>query len=388
MNILDELFAYTGFAAGDSQRLRALHAKLQPEFPAIAAAFYDAVFKNPGATAVLKGPEQIERLRVTLVDWMSSGLLGPYDDAFYVKRSRIGRRHVLIGLAQHYMFTAMSVVRQAYIDRIAKLYTGDEMLQVVKSVDKLFDIELALMLRHYHLESEEKRAERERTILTDRLLALQTLSAGLAHEVRNPLNAAKLQLELLDRRVRRITQDASLLQPSELANQEIARLTGLLNEFLAFARAPELHAAQHDVIAIAQQVIGLEKPFADRQKIELTLAPATGEMFARVDPGKLHQILQNLLRNALEATPPGGHVGIELALKDRSLVVLMRDDGQGMSEETKRRMFEPFFSTKENGTGMGMAIVHSFVQMHGGSVGVETSPRGTLVSVTIPSAAS
>jgi signal transduction histidine kinase len=342
------------------------------------------VFKSSGAASVLSGPEQIERLRVTLIDWMSSGLLGPYDEAFYEKRSRIGRRHVVIGLAQHYMFTAMSVVRQAYIDRIAKLYTGDEMTAVIKSVDKLFDIELALMLRHYHLESEEKRAERERTILNDRLLAVQTLSAGLAHEVRNPLNAAKLQLELLDRRVRRITQDASLLQPSELANQEIARLTGLLNEFLAFARAPELHAGQHDVIAIAQQVIDLEKPFADRQKIALTLEPKSGVMFAHVDPGKLHQIIQNLLRNALEATPTNGHVGVELTMTDRALLVRVRDDGQGMTEDTKRRMFEPFFSTKENGTGMGMAIVHTFVQMHSGTVGVETSPRGTVVSVLLP----
>ena len=382
--ILDELFSYVGFDAADRERLSALHDKLEPTFPAIAVAFYDAVFKHPGAAAILKGPEQIERLRVTLIDWMSTGLRGPYDEAFYEKRSRIGRRHVLIGLPQHYMFTSMNVVRQAYTDRIAKLYPADDAIAVIKSVDKLFDIELALMLRHYQLDSEEKRVARERAILADRLIALQTLSAGLAHEVRNPLNAAKLQLELLERRVRRITQDPNLVQPSELANQEIARLSGLLNEFLAFARAPELRAGQHDVIGIAQQVIGLEKPFADRQQIELTLAPATGSLFAHVDPGKLHQIIQNLLRNALEATPQGGHVNIELALQDQTLHVIVRDDGPGMSEETRRRVFEPFFSTKENGTGMGMAIVHTLVTMHGGRVDLASSPKGTTVEVLLP----
>ena len=375
---------YVGFTAADRERLLGLHDKLAPEFPAIAVVFYDAVFKNPEATAVLRGPEQIERLRVTLVDWMSTGLRGPYDAAFYEKRSRIGRRHVVIGLAQRFMFTAMNVVRAAYLDRIAKLYPPDEALEVVRSVDKLFDIELALMLRHYQLDSEERRVARERAILTDRLVALQTLSAGLAHEVRNPLNAAKLQLELLDRRVRRLTTDPQLIQPSELANQEIARLTGLLNEFLAFARAPELHARQHDVIALAHQVLELERPFADRQKIALTLEPTSGAMFARVDPGKLHQIIQNLLRNALEATPTGGHVSVELQMSDQTLHVCVRDDGGGMSEETRRRVFEPFFSTKDNGTGMGMAIVHSFVTMHGGTVDITSTPKGTLVDVALP----
>ena len=91
-SILPELLEYVGFDAGDRERLVELHDKLEPEFPAIAVVFYDAVFKNPEATAVLRGPEQIERLRVTLVDWMSTGLRGPYDEAFYQKRSRIGRR--------------------------------------------------------------------------------------------------------------------------------------------------------------------------------------------------------------------------------------------------------------------------------------------------------
>lgn len=382
--ILDEILAYVGFDAGDRDRLRALHSRLAPEFAAIAERFYDAVWANPGAAAVLKGPEQVERLRVTLIDWMSSGLLGPYDEAFYEKRSRIGRRHVAIGLAQRYMFTSINVVRCAYLDRIAKLYPSDEALLVMRSVDKLFDIELALMLRHYQLDSEERRVARERAILADRLLAVQTLSAGLAHEVRNPLNAAKLQLELLDRRVRKLTDDPKLLEPSELANHEIARLGGLLTEFLAFARAPELHRGEHDVLAIAREVVELERPFAERNDVALTLTPSSGEMLASVDAGKLHQVIQNLLRNALEATPRGGTVSVELDMQPEALHVRVGDTGPGMSEETRRRIFEPFFSTKDNGTGMGMSIVHSFVTMHGGSIDIATSPAGTLVDALFP----
>jgi signal transduction histidine kinase len=190
---------------------------------------------------------------------------------------------------------------------------------------------------------------------------------------------------LLVSSVKRITSDPALIQPSELANEEIARLSGLLNEFLAFARAPELRASHHNVIALAHQVIDLEHPFAERQKIELTVTPSTGELDANVDPGKLHQIIQNLVRNALEATPSGGRVEVELAIaSDRALHVRVRDDGGGMTEETKRRVFEPFFSTKDTGTGMGMAIVHSFVTMHGGTVDIVSSAKGTLVDVALP----
>jgi signal transduction histidine kinase len=382
--VLDELLAYVGFDAADRERLRALEPKLAPHFPAIAVQFYDAVWANPGAAAVLKGPEQVERLRVTLIDWMSSGLRGPYDGAFYEKRSRIGRRHVAIGLAQRYMFTSINVVRTAYLDRIATLYPPTEALLVMRSVDKLFDIELALMLRHYQLESEQKLVRRERDIVTDRLTALQTLSAGLAHEVRNPLNAAKLQLEVLERRVKKLTDDPKLLGPTELANQEIDRLSRLLTEFLAFARSSQLDRSSHDVLAIAREIVALERT----DDVTLNLVPAEGELFASVDVSKTHQILQNLVRNAVEATPRGGTVSVELALEAQSLHIHVRDTGPGMSEDTRRRIFEPFFTTKESGTGLGLSIVHSYVAMHGGSIEVKTGPSGTVVDVVLPRASS
>ena len=381
--VLDELLVYVELGDADRARLSALHALLQPHFPDIAARFYQAVFANPNTTAILSGPAQVERLRVTLIDWMSSGLLGPYDQAFYEKRSRIGRRHVEIGLAQQYMFAAMNVVRTAYIDRIALLYARDEAIAVMRSVDKLFDIELALMLRSYQLDSEEQLIARERRIQADRITALRTMTAGLAHEVRNPLNAAKLQLELLQRRLRRLGDDAKLSGPTELAHEEIRRLTELLNEFLAFARPPELHAREHDVVAIVHHVIELERPFADGSGAELAFAPAADTAIAEVDAGKLHQIVQNLLRNALEAAPQG-HVTVQVSVDGERLHVQVADDGPGIPEDVRSRIYEPFFSTKESGTGMGMSIVHNFVAMHGGTIDIATGASGTIVDVAIP----
>jgi signal transduction histidine kinase len=382
---LAEVISYVELREREIELLRDLHPRLQPYFSAIAARFYEAVFESPGASAVLSGPEQVERLRVSLIDWMSSGLLGPYDDKFYEKRSRIGRRHVQIGLAQQYMFTAMNVLRTAYIERIVEIYPLDVACSTVRAVNKLLDIELAVMLRHYQLDSEEKLLSRERRIQSDRLTAMQTLSAGLAHEVRNPLNAARLQLELLDRRIRRqFGDDARLTEPVGLANHELERLTNLLNDFLSFARPPELHLHEHDVIEIGRQVIELERPLAEKRGVQLTFHEVP-PIIAHVDSGKIHQVMQNLVRNGLEASRYGGHVGLWITNGSENAVhIRVTDEGAGIPQEVLPRIYEPFYSTKESGTGMGMAIVHSLVTMHGGRIEIETGPNGTQFDVTVP----
>jgi signal transduction histidine kinase len=371
------------FDDGDRARLVELHPLLEPSFPLIAERFYEAVWADPHAAAVLSGPEQVERLRRTLINWMSTGLLGPHDHDFNERRSRIGRVHVRIGLAQQYMFTAMNVVRSAYLDRIRTLYPAEAALDVTRSVDKLFDIELALMLRHYQIDSEERLVARERAIQSDRINALQTLSAGLAHEVRNPLNAAKLQLELLDRRLRRKDDDPRVLEPVQLAHHEIERLTVMLNEFLSFARPPELHLVEHDAVAVARDVVDLERAYADTREVTIELVGSLVAARLRVDPGKLHQVVQNLVRNAIETAR--SRVGVEVVLAERSLHIRVSDDGHGMTDDVRARIFEPFFSTKESGVGMGMSIVHSFVAMHGGTIEIATSPEGTTIAVALPS---
>lgn len=384
MTLLEELFAYVRFDDGDRARLRELHPRLAPQFPAIAGRFYEAVFASPGAAAVLSGPAQIERLRMSLIDWMSSGLLGPYDERFYEKRTRIGRRHVVVGLGSQYMFSAMTVLRLAYQERIIELYPPAEAFAVMRSVHKLLDCELAIMVQHYELDTEEKLIARERRSLADRILAMQTMSAGLAHEVRNPLNAAKLQLELLERRLHRTLDDPRLIEPTELAQKEIERLTTLLNEFLVFARPPELHAQEHDVVAIVRQVVDLESIAAQQRGVTLTLAAEPAQVLAEVDVAKLHQLVLNLVRNANEAVSPGGQVEVGVMAVDDLCRIRVTDNGPGIPDHIQARIYEPFFSTKEGGTGLGMSIVHSLVSLHGGTIDLATGSAGTTFEITLP----
>lgn len=382
-SILSEILAYVAFDADDRARLVDLRSKLAPAFPDIAALFYERARAQPRAGALFTGPEQVARLQALLVEWMSSGLVGPYDETFYAKRARIGRQHVRIGLPQHYMFTAMNVIRGAYDDRIAALYEPEQARQVAKSVDKLFDVELALMLRNYQLNSEAKLLAQERGSQTERMLAIQTLSAGLAHEVRNPLNSAKLQLEVLERRLRRDSGDPKLVEPVELVRHELERLTRLLNEFLSFARPAELGVGEHDVVAIARNVIAIERALAEARGAELELF-AAGPVLGQVDAAKVHQILQNLIRNAIEAVRAGGHVLVMISGAVDHVRLVVEDDGPGIPEDVRRRIYEPFFSTKDAGTGLGMSIVHSMVTAHQGSISITSPPKGTRFEVTLP----
>lgn len=383
-SVFVELTRYIGLTEDDARVLRELEPRLSPYFAEIAVRFYDAVFGDPKAAAVLTGPEQVERLRCTLIDWMSTGLLGPIDERFYEKRSRIGRRHVQIGLPHQYMFGAMSVVRTAYQERIYTLYPADDACRVMLAVNKLLDLELGIMVHHYQLDSDERLLARERRMQAERLSSMQTMTAGLAHEVRNPLNAAKLQLELLDRRLRRETQDPRLREPSGLAQQEMHRLTGLLDDFLAFARPPELQLADVDVAELLGRLCELERPNAESRGVSLTFSGATKTLAARVDGPRLHQIVDNLLRNAIEAAPPGGHVELSLTASDDQLHVAVEDDGPGIPPEVQARIYEPFFTTKSMGTGLGMSIVHSLVALHGGSIHLDSDATGTRFGVSLP----
>jgi two-component system, NtrC family, sensor histidine kinase HydH len=384
VTFLEDLFAFVGFDDGDRARLRDLHPRIAPRFGAIANRFYEAVFASAGAAAVLSSPAQVERLRVSLVDWMSTGLLGPYDERFYEKRTRLGRRHVAVGLASHYMFSAMTVLRLAYQDLIAELYPPGEAFAVMRSVHKLLDCELAIMVQHYEIDTEDRLIARERRAQADRILAMQTMSAGLAHEVRNPLNAAMLQLELLERRLHRMADDRKLLEPTELAQKEIERLTALLNEFLVFARPPELHAQEHDLVAVVRQVVDLERITAEQRGVALAIDAQPAQALAEIDVAKVHQLVLNLVRNACEAVSPGGHVTTGVRVDDERCVIRVADDGPGIPAHIVPRIYEPFFSTKEGGTGLGMSIVHSLVSMHGGSIDLQTGPGGTAFEIAIP----
>jgi two-component system, NtrC family, sensor histidine kinase HydH len=377
---IDEAKAYLGFSAADEQRLRRFHGRARHRFGAVIDRFYDVIERHAGARrTITEGPAQVARLKGTLAGWLDTGLAGDHDLAWYESRARIGRRHVEVGLASHYMFTATNLIRADLHGLVRDLAVDDE-VETVEAIDRWLDLELSIMVHSYQEDSEQRLLDRERHAQTEKLGAMQRLSAGLAHEVRNPLNAAQLQLQLLARRLRRSGAEDGLLEVTALVDAEIQRLSALLQEFLDFARPVQLVATDTDLVDVAQQVLELFAPAAKQRAVEIELTGDPAVVVA-CDPGKIHQVLHNLIGNAVDAA--SGHIEVELRACATGARVRVRDDGPGIPEWALPQIYEPFFSTKQHGTGMGLSITYSLVALHGGTIQARNR-EGAEFTVVLP----
>ncbi|BDG06245.1 hybrid sensor histidine kinase/response regulator [Anaeromyxobacter oryzae] len=232
----------------------------------------------------------------------------------------------------------------------------------------------------------EKRELARRAQMVEKLAAVGTMTAGLSHEIRNPLNAAALQLTVLERRIQKLAgaSQPALLEPLTLVKDEIRRLDHILEDFLQFARPREFVPKAIEVVPVVAKVLDLLGGEAERRSVALErdlepVAPIAG------DEERLRQVLVNLCLNALEAVPEGGLVRVSCRAvppdADRPeappmVDIVVDDDGPGVPADARDRIFEPFFTTKAKGSGLGLSIVHAIVTQHGGTITAEESPEG------------
>jgi two-component system sensor histidine kinase HydH len=205
------------------------------------------------------------------------------------------------------------------------------------------------------------------------------MTAGLSHEIRNPLNAAALQLVVLERRVGKLPagEQGPLLQPLHLVRDEIRRLDHILEDFLQFARPREFYPKPVEVAPVLDRVLTLLGGPADKRHVRVMrdfaeVSPVAG------DAERLQQVVVNLGLNALAAVHEGGWVRVSCRPSDdpEMVEILIDDSGPGVPQEIRERIFEPFFTTKAEGSGLGLPIVHAIVTQHGGTITVEDAPEG------------
>jgi signal transduction histidine kinase len=223
----------------------------------------------------------------------------------------------------------------------------------------------------------EKRILARRAQVSEKLAAVGTLTAGLSHEIRNPLNAAGLQLAVLERRVRKLpeAQQAPLLDPLTLVRDEIRRLDHILEDFLQFARPREFVPEPIDLCFIVTRVYQLLEGDAERRSVTLQLDLPPSLLIAG-DEGRLRQVLMNLALNAMEAAGRGGTVSFTIRPEGQEVILSVDDSGPGIPIEMRDRIFEPFFTTKAGGSGLGLPIVNAIITQHDGRIWVESSPLG------------
>jgi len=227
--------------------------------------------------------------------------------------------------------------------------------------------------------------EREqRLIRSERLATVGRMAAQITHEIRNPLASIGLYAELLGDEVH--AQGAEPKRLVAAITSEVDRLTEITETYLRFARLPRPKLEREDAAAIVTSVAEFSRAELGQAGIslEIGIEPRLPEVAA--DENQLRQAVLNLVRNAREAMPGGGKLRVHVGLSPRGLVqITVGDSGPGIAAEHLAKIFDPFFSTKEKGTGLGLALVQQIVAEHGGRIEVQSEPGvGTTFVLTMP----
>ncbi|MDO8357222.1 MAG: ATP-binding protein [Nitrospirota bacterium] len=232
----------------------------------------------------------------------------------------------------------------------------------------------------------------QRVRVADKLAALHTLSAGVAHELRNPLSAMDLNLHLLEEDLKESGALAGqATHYMHVVNAECRRLTVILDNFMKFARPGSIGLHHLDVHKVIEHIIALMQFEAEERKVQLEQMVETDLPLVLGDETQISQVLINIVVNAFHAMPDGGRCDIvaEARTTDKThwVEISVRDTGIGIKKEDVSRLFEPFYSTKSSGTGLGLAIAYRIMQDHGGTIHVSSTPgNGTTVVMMFPAA--
>jgi len=241
-------------------------------------------------------------------------------------------------------------------------------------------------LENAHLSRQLRRSEAvlERA---NRLSSLGMLAAGIAHEIRNPLVAVKTFLDLLPQR---LDDREFLTHFRDLSLSELRRVTDLIADLLTLGKSRTAERRSVELLATLEPVIRLMESTAKKRQIDVVVEGDASLPAISADPDQLKQIALNLILNAIESSPAGGRVTVDARAGARlgpsaAVVVEVRDQGPGIPPDQLENIFHPFFTTKETGTGLGLALVHQMVVDHGGEIAVDSVPgRGTTFRVTLP----
>ena len=363
--LFEELSRDLGFGTEQASALARAKPLVEPHVGHVVDRFYDVIGQNPTQRAVFEDDAQIERQKVHLRAWIATLFDGVYDRDYFALRARIGRAHVKIRLPQRYMVSMMNVVRRELrstlsTDAPAAGWSADETRALLVALDQLLDIELAVMLETFREDYDI------RMRASERLASLGKLAASIGHELRNPLAVIDSSTHLVGRR---IGTDERVTKHLERIREQVVRSNHIITDLLELARdrPPHREAVRLSEL-VDRSLAGLPR---DGVQLEIDVRD-DGDVV--VDESQLRQVLFNLAQNALQAAK--SRVTIEASAKDHVLHVEVTDDGPGFTLEVRANLFEPLYTTKTKGIGLGLWLCKRIVDKHGGTIRALQEPTG------------
>lgn len=349
-----ELLERLGFSSNDEAQLRRALPVVASGLDEVAARFqrqlagYSSELDDEGILAD-------DRQRMAIVRWLQSFFMERRDATYFARVCELAVLHLARELRPGALVASMRSAREEIASMLLRAPEVDGALTLA-AFGKAFDLDLAVMLEVCCAANARPRAG-----LTDALVA------GLAHEIRNPLNGAQLHLTFLHRRLARDYDAADLVEAVEVASGEIKRLSNLVTELLAFADPSPLHRVTTDVRAICSAAAATMDGASSNIRFILDL-PAL-PVRANLDRERFTEVVSILLRNACDAVDAtvesAGTVTLRASHHASKVVVEVEDDGVGVTDPNAP-LFDPFFTTKPHGGGLGLAIAQRLVADHGG----------------------
>ncbi|MCR9232114.1 MULTISPECIES: two-component system sensor histidine kinase NtrB [Gimesia] len=219
----------------------------------------------------------------------------------------------------------------------------------------------------------------------ERYAGLGSLATGLQHEIKNPLSALSLHVQLLEEALESQNRSDEIDEMLEVIQTEVKRLTSVLEGFRDYASMSEPGRSRVDLTALINKLVRFIRPQAEQQKVKVEVKlPQEKPPEIMADSVHIDQVLLNLALNAIQAMPGGGVLTIGLNQEGDWLRISITDTGKGIPAELRERIFDPYFTTRHEGTGMGLALCEKIVRQHDGTIDFNTGPSGTTFSVLLP----
>ena len=374
-----ELASYVGWTAEDAQRVVSVKPLLVPHFESLIDDFYAEIELHPDARKVITGgAAQTSRLKEKLHEWLHELLSGQYDREYVQRRWRVGQRHVEIGLNQIYTNAALSRLRRGLQRALEAAWQGttSELLACRDALNMLLDLDLAIVEDAYQTEYHRRQASIER------LAAIGKVAGGIGHELRNPLSVIKTSIYFLLKAEN--VSDEKRKSHLDRIGRQVDVADHVITALNDFARLPQPNLKEIHVESCLREAVELN-PLPPSIRIDWNFPDP--QLSLQGDPAQLSIVLGNLIRNARDAMPGGGVLRLQASRDCENAAIVVHDSGGGIPADVLPNIFEPLFTTKARGIGLGLSISHEIVARHQGTITIISEPDvGTLVTLRLPAA--
>lgn len=230
----------------------------------------------------------------------------------------------------------------------------------------------------------DKRKKEARLRRAESLASLTTLAAGVAHEIKNPLGSISIHVQLLEKAMKE-KPDKKMERYLSIVSEEIDRLNKIVVDFLFAVRPMDIKPINDDINALVLELAEFMKPEAKNASIELEAKLEASANPVPFDRRYIKQVLLNLIKNSMSAMPKGGKLLLKTSSNQDEFIIRVEDSGSGIDNDKIGKIFEPYYTTKENGTGLGLTLSYKIIKEHGGDISVSSKPgTGSVFTISLP----